>query len=172
MGKKPLSESDKHLFRKAVTDVKPLAEGQQLKHSKAVSSRNKPKSRAVLDEPTKLNALATSGSQLSFRRSHVSDQVFRDLVSGRVPIEDELDLHGLTEAQAEQALIRFIQSCKQHRTLCVLVIHGKGQSAEDNRPILKNMCNDILRRMSDVAAFSSARVTNGGTGAVYVLLNT
>jgi DNA-nicking Smr family endonuclease len=53
---------------------------------------------------------------------------------------------------------------------CVRIIHGKGKSSEGKLPVLKGKVNSWLRQRDEVIAFCSARPSDGGTGAVYVLL--
>ena len=48
-----------------------------------------------------------SGEDLSFRRPGVPDSVLRKLRRGEYPIAGDLDLHGLTVAQAKHALQAF-----------------------------------------------------------------
>jgi DNA-nicking Smr family endonuclease len=52
----------------------------------------------------------------------------------------------------------------------VRVIHGKGLRSGPGGPVLKHVVDHWLRKIENVAAFASARPVDGGTGAVYVLL--
>ena len=78
--------------------------------------------------------------------------------------------HGLSRAQAQQQLLKFLHLSSQNGWRCVRIIHGKGYRSPDNQPILKNSVNQWLRQHRDVLAFCSAKPADGGTGAVYVLL--
>jgi DNA-nicking Smr family endonuclease len=42
--------------------------------------------------------------------------------------------------------------------------------SKDAMPVLKNLVDRLLRQRGDVLAFRSARATDGGSGAVLVLL--
>ncbi len=106
----------------------------------------------------------------SFRRPGVRNQVLRRLRRGLYPIEDELDLHGLSQAEARDRLAEFIAFHRDAGHRCVRVIHGKGYRSGARGPILKIAVNSWLRRHADVMAFTRARPIDGGTGAVYVLL--
>jgi DNA-nicking Smr family endonuclease len=94
----------------------------------------------------------------------------RRLKRGLIPVDDELDLHGLTQTAARDALADFIARARDSGHRCVRVIHGKGYRSGARGPVLKTAVNLWLRRLSDVIAFASARAIDGGTGAVYVLL--
>jgi DNA-nicking Smr family endonuclease len=107
---------------------------------------------------------------LSFRRPGVREQTLRHLRRGRFPVEDELDLHGLSQAAARDHLAEFIAASRHAGLRCVRVVHGKGYRSGARGPVLKIAVNTWLKRHADVLAFTSARVIDGGTGAVYVLL--
>jgi DNA-nicking Smr family endonuclease len=174
-------------FRAAMQDVRPLS------HALPVAGRGKPPSpikrarpaRAAandLDELMPLIATTDSGeaaslddavagsAALSFQRGGVRIQVMRRLKRGLIPVDDELDLHGLTQTAARDALADFIAGSRDSGQRCVRVIHGKGYRSGARGPVLKTAVNLWLRRHTDVIAFASARAIDGGTGAVYVLL--
>jgi DNA-nicking Smr family endonuclease len=110
------------------------------------------------------------GGELSFQRAGVRTQVMRRLRRGLYPVEDELDLHGLTQTAARERLAEFLERGRDTGARCVRIIHGKGYRSGARGPVLKTAVNLWLRRHSDVMAFVSARAIDGGTGAVYVLL--
>jgi DNA-nicking Smr family endonuclease len=107
---------------------------------------------------------------LAFQRAGVRTQVMRKLRRGLYPVDDELDLHGVTQAAAREQLARFIASSRDAGRRCVRVVHGKGYRSGARGPILKTAVDLWLRRHLDVMAFCSAKAIDGGTGAVYVLL--
>ena len=105
------------------------------------------------------------------------------LKRGKLPVEARLDLHGMTQAKAEAALERFLDSARRRGLRCVLVITGKGQPvnrAELERP-WEHRREGVLRRAVPlwlrgprlaplVLSTSPARPEHGGAGALYVLL--
>ena len=96
----------------------------------------------------------------------------RQLRRGRYAIQNEIDLHGLTVPEAKEALKEFIIECTLSHQTCIRIIHGKGLRSGQAGPVLKNQVNRWLRRWRSVAAFTTAPPHDGGSGAVYVLLNT
>ncbi|MGO9512409.1 MAG: Smr/MutS family protein [Steroidobacteraceae bacterium] len=169
-------------FRAAVRDVKPLAKtalANPLKPRPRARRRTMASARASgeLDELMPLvpdaspadDAIAGADA-LSFRRPDVRTHVLRRLRRGLYPVEDELDLHGLSQSAARSNLADFIAFNRSAGHRCVRIIHGKGYRSGARGPILKIAVNSWLRRHSDVMAFASARALDGGTGAVYVLL--
>jgi DNA-nicking Smr family endonuclease len=110
------------------------------------------------------------GDELAFRSSGVSELVLRRLRRGQYHIDDEIDLHGCTLAQALPQLQQFLADARSRGITCVRIIHGKGLRSGNRGPVLKNSVNAQLRRSEGVLAFASARPPAGGTGATLVLL--
>jgi DNA-nicking Smr family endonuclease len=188
MGKKHITDAgaeygaaaDASAFRAAVRDVKPLVQLPLPQGLAAPKPRRARLRKAALeaadniDELMPLVAAASTdesgSSPLSFQRAGVRTQVMRRLRRGLIPTEDELDLHGLNQAQARDRLADFIVRSRDAGRRCVRIIHGKGYRSGTRGPVLKTAVDLWLRRHIDVMAFTSARAIDGGTGAVYVLL--
>lgn len=171
--------ADAGAFRAAVRDVKPLRQtpppaGLSKLKPRARLRKAAPAALESLDEampllPTGLGDEGADGP-LSFQRAGVRLQVVRRLRRGLYPIEDELDLHGLTQTAARERLADFLARSRDRGCRCVRIIHGKGYRSGVRGPVLKTAVNLWLRRHTDVMAFVSARAIDGGTGAMYVLL--
>jgi DNA-nicking Smr family endonuclease len=96
-----------------------------------------------------------------------------DLRSGRFSVQAWLDLHGMNQQEARFALDEFILAAVRANLACVRVIHGRGRHSHKQQPILKDSIQRWLgsRRLGrHVVAYTSARLCDGGGGAVYVLL--
>jgi DNA-nicking Smr family endonuclease len=122
------------------------------------------------DAPGEPRAGVGADEVLSFQRAGVRTQVMRRLRRGQIPIDNELDLHGLQQLAARAQLADFLAHSRNAGWRCVRVIHGKGYRSGTRGPVLKAAVDLWLRRHHDVLAFTSARVIDGGTGALYVLL--
>lgn len=107
---------------------------------------------------------------LAFQRAGVRIQEMRKLKRGLYPADDELDLHGFTQAAARDQLADFIVASRDAGYRCVRIIHGKGYRSGGRGGVLKTAVDMWLRRHLDVLAFVSAKAIDGGTGALYVLL--
>ena len=94
----------------------------------------------------------------------------RKLARGGYSVQAEIDLHGMTLAEAKPRLADFIDFSTSEGKLCVRVVHGKGLGSGERGPVLKNAVNRWLRNWDSVLAFVSTRQVDGGTGAIYVLL--
>jgi DNA-nicking Smr family endonuclease len=165
------------LFRDAVRGVKPLTVGA------AAVRRPKPRARARFTRADRAAVLKESlavepadpalagGEELVYQRPGVQPSVVRRLRRGEYRVEREIDLHGLTVAEAKQALRRFLIDALSREVRCVRIVHGKGLRSGHRGPVLKAAVSAVLHRTGAVLAFVSARPADGGTGAVYVLLS-
>jgi DNA-nicking Smr family endonuclease len=90
---------------------------------------------------------------------------------GEMAVDGRIDLHGLTLDQAHGALTAFLRGAYGRGSRCVVVVtgKGKGQSVGKIRSEAPHWLNQPpLRAM--VLAVTQARMGDGGTGALYVLL--
>lgn len=99
--------------------------------------------------------------------------LLRALRRGDFTVQGQLDLHGMTQVQAQAAVEKFLSESRRMHRRCVLIVHGRGLNSRDQIPVLKEglkqwMSEKRIGRM--VLAFATARPEDGGAGAVYVLL--
>jgi DNA-nicking Smr family endonuclease len=102
----------------------------------------------------------------------------RDLSRGRAAIDAALDLHGLTQAEAHQALRGFLRHSQARGARLVIVVTGKGAPLDEGhwsneRGVLKRLTPQWLRESdlrSVVLGFEEAGRAHGGSGALYVRL--
>ena len=97
------------------------------------------------------------------------------LARGAQPIDGRLDLHGLTQAEAHDALVGFLHNAQARSASIVLVITGKGARGSDDggRGVLKRMVPlwlGLPEFRGFIVGFESAAVGHGGEGALYVSL--
>lgn len=100
-------------------------------------------------------------------------RLLKRLQRGHFAVQGHLDLHGKTRQEARPLVERFVQECRQHGKRCVLIVHGRGLNSKDQVPVLKESLKIWLakgRIARWVLAFCSALPSDGGMGAVYVLL--
>lgn len=173
---KDIPDADTRLFRSSVGEVT------RIKHDFVEQKPRKPAPvprQRIADEQAVIRSLAESpftaretnaGDELYFKRPGIQQRVMEKLRRGQFTIEKELDLHGMTVADADAALKRFLSFCRRNGYQCIRIIHGKGHGSRDRKPVIKNMLNQWLQKNNQILAFCSARSADGGTGAVYVLL--
>jgi DNA-nicking Smr family endonuclease len=166
------------LFREAVRGVTPLRQAERVA---AAGPRPRPRARVaragrlpVLEElrhaPPEEPELAAADPSL-FARAGVAGTTLRKLRRGQYHVQAELDLHGLTVAAATVQLREFLHASLQHNARCLRIVHGKGLRSGSRGPVLRQLVNTVLRGTAPVLAFASARPVDGGTGALYVLLD-
>jgi DNA-nicking Smr family endonuclease len=174
--KRPVPSPADETFRRALDGVTPLAARNKFEHPKARPAAH-PKART--EDPSLEDALSDhvgwaasrdSGEPIVFARPGVRTQALRQLRRQRV--EDELDLHGLTVADARALLVRFLEHCRRNGLRHVRIIHGKGLRSPNRESVLKAKVASWLVQREDVLAFREASASGGGSGAVVVLLKT
>lgn len=103
----------------------------------------------------------------------LSQKLMKKLKRGELPVQDHIDLHGLTRQKAEATVHDFVYQSYRSGLRCVLIVHGRGLNSPENFSVLKEGLPMWLGRGKTgklVLAFSTARPYDGGTGATYVLL--
>ena len=158
-------KSDAELFADAMKDVKPMTPHNLAERTPQTRRQATPKKTS-----SDFNEKAEVRSS-DFIRPGIQKAVLRKLRNGQIPIEDELDLHGCTADQAEHRLRVFLYGAqKSGRQSAVRVIHGKGLGSPEGKPVLMYKVADCLCRFDPVLAFCPAGLSDGGSGAVHVLL--
>ncbi|MCH8060054.1 MAG: Smr/MutS family protein [Proteobacteria bacterium] len=172
-----MSDNDADLFRRAISGTKPLSS-----ETRAAGPRKKPKPKARFSRADDQDVLresiladtdaieADSADNQRYCQASVGRRTMRKLARGGFSRQAEIDLHGMTVAEAKPRLADFIEHCSRSGKLCVRIVHGKGLGSGQRGPVLKMSVNRWLRQWDAVLAFVSARQVDGGTAAVYVLL--
>ena len=111
-----------------------------------------------------------AGQPLRFARPGVQRQTLKRLRRGGAIVQDELDLHGSTTAEARLLLVRFLDEASRRGLRYVRVIHGKGLRSDGGEGVLKTRVAGWLSHHENVLAISEAGPADGGAGAVLVLL--
>ncbi len=173
------SDTDRALFRAAAAGAQPLPgaalpAGLQPAPPPAIPQQRERDERSVLREAMSddidLDHLLETDDALSWRRSGIGADVLRKLRRGHWTIQGELDLHGLRRDEAREALGQFLRSALTRDWRCVRVIHGKGLSSPLREPVLKHKVRGWLMQRDEVLAYVQARPSDGGAGALVVLL--
>jgi DNA-nicking Smr family endonuclease len=96
---------------------------------------------------------------------------------GRDPIDARIDLHGKTQTEAHDALMRFMRRAQSNGARLVLVVTGKGsgtpRDGERERGVLRRQVPLWLALpefRALIVGFEAAHVAHGGEGALYVRL--
>jgi len=173
---------ERHLFRKAMADVTPLAGRRTVtpvrsrQHSDGQEPED-PDAEAV----RQLRRLVETGDGFVLRHTAeyvegsagwMPPEMFRRLHGGYFSIQDHVDLHGLNLNAAKTHFDRFLEQVIAAGKRAVLVVHGRGRCSPGPPVLKQNLTRWLVsgRWKRWVIAFTSARPCDGGTGATYVLL--
>lgn len=126
--------------------------------------------RQALSDDFDVDSLLETDETLSFRRVELGPETVRKLRRGHWALQGQIDLHGLRRDQAREALGAFVHESARRGLRCVRVVHGKGHGSPGREPILKSRVRRWLVQKQEVLAFVQARASDGGAGALMVLL--
>jgi DNA-nicking Smr family endonuclease len=188
-----LNQEDIDLFDKVVTDVEPLNSTHKLDYKSTINKLIRKKT--IQSQPVGTREEKTR-NKIAVRRTLVKPLAVNDYAVGRVPgldrktalrlkkgrfhIDYRLDLHGLSQKKARDALELCIFNASHRKYRALLIITGKGfrtdsklDGYQSERGVLRKLVPFWLieRPLSEsVLAFSIAQPEHGGSGAYYVLL--
>jgi DNA-nicking Smr family endonuclease len=158
-----LSESERVLWREVTRSIAPLrepaaeSEAGEIRVATRPAQTIKPQPVRPKSEPQPLTPLGRRAKQRVAR--------------GRDTIDGRLDLHGLTQAEAHDALLRFLHTAQHRGAKLVMVITGKGRGGQGGvlkRQVPLWLALPEFRAM--VVGFEEAHLRHGGEGALYLRL--
>jgi len=106
-------------------------------------------------------------------RIGVDPRLLSQLRRGEFSVQAHLDLHGMIQPDAKEAVTNFIVDSVRKGRRTVLIVHGRGLRSPGGLPVLKHAAAQWLSHGiagGYVLAFATARPNDGGAGAVYALL--
>lgn len=170
------------LFLREVADAKPLPPGPKAPYVPPTTSKLPDPTEDDAAVEAELRALVrgtvrfTLSDTQEFIEGAVADLDRRTrlkLRRGDFAVQAHVDLHGLNREEGHAALNAFVHQQHLAGKRCLLVIHGKGRNSKDGHPVLKEQMSRWLSRGAlgrVVLAFCTAQSSDGGAGAIYVLL--
>jgi DNA-nicking Smr family endonuclease len=142
--------------------AKPLAQQQRLDDVNVL--------RESLSDDFDVSTLLDTDDELSYRSQGIGTDVTQKLRKGHWSLQGQIDLHGLRSDEARDALGQFIRDATKRGWRCVRVVHGKGLGSPGKTPVLKAKVQRWLVQKTEVLAFVQAKGSEGGAGALVVLL--
>ena len=174
----PAPKTDEELFLQAMADVKEIREFREIpfRSPKGVRSRTMREEddlailRQIVRGEQKIR-LSDTGEYIEWTNPRMRSDIARRLHHGDFAVQDSLDLHGMTLAEAKEALDLFFRDAVRRRLFCIKVIHGRGLRSP-NGPVLKEAFRKLLHEhfRKWVIAYATAKDCDGGLGATYVIL--
>jgi DNA-nicking Smr family endonuclease len=181
----PVAETldDESVLRHALEGVRPL---HQNGNARSRIPLDPPTSHTIVDEDAEVIArlsdlvsgqapfdITESDEYVEGYRVGLDPRLVSQLRRGEFAVQAHFDMHGMIQGAAKEALKEFIIAsvCKGLRT--VLVVHGRGLRSPGGHSVLKHASAGWLSHGAiggHVLAFTTARPTDGGAGATYVLL--
>lgn len=157
-----VKSDERALWRETMRGVKRLRDepAEEEPIDKAPPKRKTVATRPHTVKPTPAAAPSTKSIAALDRRSTQA------LKRGTVAIEARLDLHGMTQSEAHDALSRFIARAQKHGSRTVLVITGKSGVLHGAVP---RWLNEETHRGA-ILAIARAHTQHGGEGALYLRL--
>jgi DNA-nicking Smr family endonuclease len=173
------AKAEKTLFQRAVGPVKPLPSRPRVELNGTPAPpkafQQKLDDDRVLHESLSddfdVSTLLDTDNELSYRRSGIGTDVTQKLRKGHWSLQGQIDLHGLRSDEAREALGQFIRDAYKRGWRCVRVVHGKGLGSPGKTPVLKSKVQRWLVQKNEVLAFVQAKASEGGAGALVVLLS-
>jgi len=174
-------ELEEELYKKAMEGVRPISRDKYVERIFQMelpeSSRDK-EDAEILEKLADLVKygrgfnVADTPEYIEGTSYDVHPSIARRLHQGDYSIQAFVDLHGLLIEDAKEVFEKFLKWAVTTGKTGVLIIHGRGLSSP-SEPVLKRKVVEWLTRgpwRKWVAAYSSARICDGGAGATYVLL--
>jgi len=173
-----LTAEDVAVFRAAVAGATPLPQPDRVSLEAAKPSpfprQRERDDAAVLTEllhgPVTVDDWLDLGGADSFLRHGLPRTLLRDLRRGRWSIQDHVDLHGMNRHQAHEQVMHFLTESRSSGKRCLRIVHGRGHGSPGREPVLRQLVKGWLGRCQDVLAFCHAPPSDGGEGALWVLL--
>ncbi len=170
--------SERELFARAIGAVKPLSAP-----ARVVLQSQPPPPQALqkdlddqavlresLSDEFDVSTLLDVDDQMSYRAKGIGTDITRKLRRGEWSIQGQIDLHGLRSDEAREALSQFMREAVRQGWRCLRVVHGKGLGSPGREPVLKSKVQRWLVQKAEVLAFVQAKPSEGGAGALLVLL--
>ena len=167
MSRRDLTPTEKRAWARIARTARPLPGVKPpTPEPKPVSpeARVKPE-RASDPRPTRpVESPQLPSAPLEDRSSH------RAVRRGRMEVDARIDLHGLTQDQADRALLGFLRRQQASGARCILIITGKGRGGEGvlRRNFLHWLETQAARQF--LSGWAPAHTRHGGSGAFYAYL--
>jgi len=172
--KRPLRPDETRLWAAVAATVR-LAPGRAPPPLDATPAPPVPTESSKAVDPAKPSGIAPAQAKPKLPQPYappetIEPQRKRRIVRGRDEIAGRLDLHGLDQDRARQALHDFLLRAHDDGARAVLVITGKGRMGEGvlRRRAPEWLADPALRPL--IAGLSQADRHHGGEGAFYIAL--
>jgi DNA-nicking Smr family endonuclease len=173
---KRLTKADREIWERLRQTVKPLRKRKEAKPAAPIEAEE------IVAEPPKAEAKKAKPERPVFSTpakpktpappalAPLEERTRRRLGRGLVEVDAKIDLHGMRQERAHDALVAFLRQAQARGHRIVIVVTGKGKVGEE-RGVLRYAVPGWLARpdLRDlVVGFQQAERRHGGEGALYV----
>ncbi len=183
-GRRPwLTPEDEEIWRTVTRTLKPLKPGRAVKDrtNAPPPAAPSPAGRTVVSAAVQTSARPPAPAPVRKpppRIQPIEDKIKRRLARGRLSVDMKLDLHGMRQHEAHDALLGFIHRARGQGARIVTVVTGKGRGSRAEHDAHAHP-GGVLQRMVRhwlaapelrhcVIGFDEADAAHGGSGALYV----
>jgi DNA-nicking Smr family endonuclease len=173
MSRRRLSKDERALWRGVTRSIAPLAKSSAPEPADEEPVKSRPAAKGCPKvAPVLVPQMPPAKPAAPAAPAALGRRARKRIARGRQAIDARLDLHGMTQAEAHDALTGFLRRIQARGGRLVLIITGKG-SGTGERGVLKRMV-PLWLRAGDlrglVVGFENAGIGHGGEGALYVSL--
>ncbi len=172
-------DEDAHLWAHIVQDITPIDGNKPRFGGEVTQGQGKasaPKKGQVRRVDKSAPEHACDGGGAAKQGREMDRRSAQRFARGKMPIEGRLDLHGMNQGQAREALIAFVEAAYRAGKRKVLVITGKGRTKSPDAAAYGVLRARVPEWLGEaviapmVLRVSEAQPEHGGGGALYVLL--
>jgi DNA-nicking Smr family endonuclease len=184
--RRQLSDEEEALWSRLARSIKPLRPGELKSRRKSErEAQPEPSAPIAAEKKTLPRSVAPAkppAPAKSLPLAPLDRRTKQRLARGRDAIDARIDLHGMTQSQAHDALARFLRRAQSDGAKTVLIVTGKGVDRAAGRTSRDGFAErGVLRRQVPlwlalpefrlfIVGFEEAHVSHGGQGALYVRL--
>jgi DNA-nicking Smr family endonuclease len=170
-----LSAEERRLWAQVARGITPM-QGRSLPAEPEPEAPAAPVTQAGPGRPTVVAPAATKAPPAVPPLAPLERKTLLALRRGSRAVDAIIDLHGMRQLEAHEALLRFLHRAQGAGHSVILVITGKGGAGSgdarfEERGVLRRMVPHWLRLpdlRSIVLGFEEASPQHGGSGAIYV----
>jgi len=165
----PMDDDDESEFATLLTGVKRLRNDKINVYQQRKRQSFSPRAQA---EKVPLETAAFSASALALSahfNTGLQKKLQRRIRQGQIRPEASLDLHGMRQQEALQALDSFLGNALGSGMRMLIVVHGQGYRSQSDA-VLKPLVQRWLANQPQVLGWCPAQPRDGAAGASYVYL--
>jgi DNA-nicking Smr family endonuclease len=172
------NKTDEEIFVDAMADVREIREFREIpfksppriEHRHVRTDDSLEVLKQIVKGEIKIR-LSDTGEYMEWISPDMRKDIAKRLHQGDFSVQDYIDLHGMILREAEEALFLFFKEAIKKGLFCIKVIHGRGLRSPGG-PVLKEALQKWLQGSFRkwVLAYSTAKDSDGGLGATYIIL--